>query len=175
MSTSITDPLRRAAELVTNTKASTTAAGAAADASTDADLLEARLKRDAFDSIGRIKPAVVRGVDFDAEVLAGDFFARQPPPLQGIAIARSEGMLAFYNRVGWRRAFLDEPLAPHVPEDGLAPLAERYHARTLHDLAYVHPKHFEKMLGKAGAASLWERLGRFGRAGDDAATGTPEA
>jgi len=31
----------------------------------------------------------------------------------------------------------------------------------MHDLAYVHPKHFEKMLGKAGAASLWESLRRF--------------
>ena len=51
-----------------------------------------------------------------------------------------------------------------MPEKGLEPLTERYHARTLHDLAYVHPKHFEKMLGKAGAASLWENLGRFGRA-----------
>lgn len=175
MNTPTIDPLRRAAELATGTRSSRDGDDATSDTPTDADALEHRLKRDAFDSIGRIKPAVVAGVDFDAEVLDGDFFARQPPPLQGIAIARSEGMLAFYNRVGWRRAFLDEPLAPHVPEDGLAPLAERYHARTLHDLAYVHPKHFEKMLGKAGAASLWERLGRFGRAGDDAATGTPEA
>ena len=151
MNLSIPDPLRRAAEIVTG-----------ADGS-DADALEARLKRDAFDSIARIKPAAVADVDFEREVLGGDFFARQPPPLQGIAIARSEGMLAFYHRVGWHRAFLDEPLGGHVPAEGLAPLAERYHARTLHDLAYVHPKHFEKMLGKAGAASLWENLARFGR------------
>lgn len=152
MSTPATDPLRRAAEIVTGGEGG------------DADALEHRLKRDAFDSIARIKPAAAAEVDFERDVLSGDFFARQPPPLQGIAIARSEGMLAFYNRVGWRRAFLDEPLAAHVPEEGLAPLAERYHARTLHDLAYVHPKHFEKMLGKAGAASLWENLGRFARA-----------
>ena len=58
-------------------------------------------------------------------------------------------------------AFLDESLSRCVPEEGLEPLAERYHAKTLHDLAYVHPKHFEKMLGKAGAASLWERLKQF--------------
>lgn len=166
MDTPPTDPLRRAAELVTGTRASR-GGGTGGARPTDADALEARLKRDAFDSIGRIKPAAVEGVHFDGDVLDGDFFARQPPPLQGIAIARSEGMLAFYNRVGWRRAFLDEPLEPHVPEDGLVPLVERYHARTLHDLAYVHPKHFEKMLGKAGAAALWERLGRFGRATDD--------
>jgi len=43
----------------------------------------------------------------------------------------------------------------------MEPLVERYHARNLHDLAYVHPKHFEKMLGKSGAASLWESLKRF--------------
>ena len=150
------DPLRRAAEI---------AAGGEGE---DADALEVRLKRDAFASIARIKPDAAADVDFEREVLAGDFFARLPPPLQGIAIARSEGMLAFYNRVGWRRAFLEEPLAGHVPAEGLATLAERYHAGTLHDLAYVHPKHFEKMLGKAGAASLWENLGRFGRAGPSA-------
>ena len=161
MNTPLADPLRRAAELVTAAPGDVRAA--------DVDALEARLKGDAFASIARIKPAATDGVDFDGDVLRGNFFARLPPPLQGIAIARSEGMLAFYNRVGWRRAFLDEPLAAHVPEEGLAPLAERYHARTLHDLAYVHPKHFEKMLGKAGAASLWERLGRFARAGDGGA------
>ena len=154
------DPLRRAAEIVTG------------GAGGDADALEARLKRDAFASIGRIKPAATAQADFARDALEGDFFAALPPPLQGIAIARSEGMLAFYNRVGWRRAFLDEPLAGHVPEEGLEPLAERYHARTLHDLAYVHPKHFERMLGKAGAASLWERLGRFARAADTGSDGT---
>ena len=156
MDTSIPDPLRRAAEIV------------AGGDEADADALERRLKRDAFTSVSRIKPASADGVDFERDVLRGDFFARQPPPLQGIAIARSEGMLAFYHRVGWRRAFLEEPLAGHVPEEGLAPLAERYHARTLHDLCYVHPKHFERLLGKAGAASLWERLGRFGRAAERA-------
>jgi len=31
----------------------------------------------------------------------------------------------------------------------------------LHDLAYVHPKHFEKILGKAGAASLWETIKQY--------------
>ena len=143
----VPDPLRRAAELVAG-------GGAAADA------LERRLKRDAFASVGRIKPAAVEGVDFEAEVLGGDFFAGLPAPLQGIAIARTEGVLAFYHRVGWHPGFLGAPLERCVPEEGLEPLRARYHASDLHDLAYVHPKHFEKMLGKTGAAALWETLGR---------------
>lgn len=149
------DPLRRAAELVTQGSAS---------AAEDARLLERRLKTDALASIGRIKPAAVAGVDIERDLVDGDFFATLAAPLQGIAIARSEGMRAFYRRVGWRRAFLDEPLESCVPDAALAPLKTRYHARTLHDLAYVHPKHFEKMLDKVGAAALWESLKRFGSA-----------
>jgi len=95
------------------------------------DQLEIRLKQDIFASIGRIN------------------------------IARCEGALAFYNRVGWHEAFLSTDLNSCVPAEGIEPLVERYHARNLHDLAYVHPKHFEKMLGKPGAASLWESLKRF--------------
>ena len=147
----VPDPLRRAAEIVAG-------AGPAADA------LERRLKGDAFASVGRIKPGAVEGVDFEADVLGGDFFAALPAPLQGIAIARTEGVLAFYHRVGWHPDFLGAPLEACVPEEGLEPLRTRYHANDLHDLAYVHPKHFEKMLGKPGAAALWETLKRH-RAG----------
>jgi len=146
MSESIPDPIRRAAEIVTNA---------------DSTLLEHRLKTDIFNSIGRIKPAVTQAVDLQRDVLAGAFFASLSPPLQGIAIARTEGTLAFYNRVGWHPAFLSSALDVCVPADGIEPLQNRYHAKHLHDLAYVHPKHFEKMLGKAGAASLWETLKRF--------------
>jgi len=149
------DPLRRAAELVT---------GATAAPDEDTDRLERRLKGDALASIGRIKPDLVEGVDLQRDLIDGDFFATLSAPLQGIAIARSEGMRAFYRRVGWRAAFLDEPLERCVPAEALQPLRQRYHARTLHDLAYVHPKHFEKLLDKPGAASLWESLKRFGGA-----------
>jgi len=140
------DPIAHAAELVSPG---------------DSLALEARIKRDVFASIGRIKPDVVAAADFDKDVLSGQFFVGLSAPLQGIAIARTEGVLAFYNRVGWNPAYLTTPLSVCVPEEGLEPLAARYHAETLHDLAYVHPKHFEKMLGKAGAASLWETLKRF--------------
>ena len=146
MTTSIPDPIKYAAQLVSQE---------------DADALERRVKLDVFSSISRIKPDAVAQVDFESDVMSGTFFESLSPPLQGIAIARTEGMLAFYNRVGWNPAFLDSGLDACVPEAGLSPLKERYHATTLHDLSYVHPKHFEKMLGKAEAASLWEELKRF--------------
>jgi len=141
------DPIRRTAELITQ-------------GSSDTDGLERRLKLDIFNSIGRIKPSLVVEVDFARDVIEGDFFSGLAAPLQGIAIARCEGALAFYNRIGWHPSLLDEALATCVPEEGLEPLSQRYHAATLHDLAYVHPKHFEKMLGKPGSASLWETLKR---------------
>jgi len=146
MNTEVHDPVRRAAELI---------------CPDSPDELEVRLKTDIFASIGRIKPAVTAKVDFDSEVMTGKFFSDLPAPLQGIAIARCEGALAFYNRVGWHAEYLSTELSICVPQEGIEPLTERYHAKTLHDLAYVHPKHFEKMLGKPGAASLWESLKRF--------------
>ena len=63
MNTPTIDPLRRAAELATGTRSSRDGDDATSDTPTDADALEHRLKRDAFDSIGRIKPAVVAGVE----------------------------------------------------------------------------------------------------------------
>ncbi len=144
------DPIRRTAELIT----------ASAGQANDDSALEYRLKQDIFNSIGRIKPDLVANVDFDNEVASGEFFADLSAPLQGIAIARCEGALAFYNRVGWHVSLLSAPLATCVPDEGLEPLSTRYHANTLHDLSYVHPKHFEKMLGKSGSASLWETLKR---------------
>jgi len=146
MSTDIQDPVRRTAELINPDSP---------------ELLELRLKQDIFASIGRIKPTMTASVDFDSEVMTGRFFSDLPAPLQGIAISRCEGTLAFYNRVGWHENYLSTDLSTCVPPEGIEPLVERYHARNLHDLAYVHPKHFEKMLGKPGAASLWESLKRF--------------
>jgi len=144
------DPIRRTAELVTHDSAS----------QSDTQELELRLKKDIFNSIGRIKPNLVKEVDFTKDVIDGDFFENLSAPLQGIAIARCEGALAFYNRIGWHKKMLVQSLDTCVPTEGQQPLAERYHATTLHDLAYVHPKHFEKMLGKPGSASLWETLKR---------------
>lgn len=146
MTTDVQDPIRRTAELI---------------CAESPDELELRLKKDIFTSIGRVKPAVTENVDFNAEVMSGTFFSNLIAPLQGIAIARCEGALAFYQRVGWHEHYLTTDLQSCVPPEGIEPLTERYHARHLHDLAYVHPKHFEKILGKPGAASLWETLKRF--------------
>lgn len=126
--------------------------------------LERRLKQDIIASIGRIKPALVKELDFEQDVMSGSVFPTFDAPVQGIAIAKVEGALAFYNRVGWRPEYLTEPLKTCVPSEGLDVLETRYHAKTLHDLSYVHPKHFEKMLGKTDAATLWESLKRFSRA-----------
>jgi len=152
MATDIPDPVKEAARLISG--------------SPEADL-ERRLKTDIVNSIARIKPDVVSDIDFEKDVMQGDFFSTLSAPLQGIAIARVEGALAFYNRVGWNPAFLSLPLNTCVVEEGLEPLTARYHAKTLHDLAYVHPKHFEKILGKPGAASLWESLKRTAALVDD--------
>jgi len=146
MTSPANDPVRHTAELIS---------------SADADAIEIRLKRDIFDSIGRIKPDITESADFERDVMRGQFFAQLPAPLQGIAIAKCEGALAFYNRIGWHEDFLQTPLEACVPPEGIEPLGQRYHATSLHDLSYVHPKHFEKMLGKPGAASLWETLKRY--------------
>ncbi len=144
--TTLIDPVRRTAELICG------------DNPVE---LETRLKRDIFNSIARIKPDTTENVDFDSDVMSGEFFSSLSPPLQGIAIARCEGTLAFYNRVGWHPSYLSETLSKVVPEDNIGTFETTYHARSLHDLAYVHPKHFVKILGKAGAASLWEKLKQF--------------
>lgn len=146
MTNAIPDPIRKAAELIS---------------AVDADAVETRLKQDIITSIGRIKPDLVRELDFESDVMRGQFFEKLNAPLQGIAIAKTEGALAFYNRVGWRTAYLETPLSSLIDPEHQEPLQQRYHANTLHDLAYVHPKHVEKIFGKTGAASFWESLKRF--------------
>lgn len=136
--------------------------GAAIVAGQDYEALERRLKTDIFNSLCRIKPEM-KSHDFETEIMTGELFPNLAAPLQGVAIARVEGTLAFYNRVGWHPQYLTEPLSTCVSDDEAAEtLQTRYHANTLHDLAYVHPKHFEKIMGKAGAAQLWEQMKRFG-------------
>jgi len=126
------------------------------------------------DPIRRTAELITANIDFDKDVIDGDFFADLPAPLQGIAISRCEGALAFYNRIGWHPDLLHTPLESCIAAENMDTLQQRYHAKDLHDLAYVHPKHFEKMLGKAGSASLWEELKRLVvniTSSDSAATG----
>jgi len=136
--------------------------GAAIVAGQDFETLERRLKTDIFNSLCRIKPEM-KSHDFESEIMTGKLFPDLAAPLQGVAIARVEGTLAFYNRVGWHPRYLTEPLSSCVSDaEAATTLQTRYHANTLHDLAYVHPKHFEKIMGKPGAAQLWENMKRFG-------------
>lgn len=129
--------------------------------------LERRLKTDIFSSLCRIKPELKQH-DFETEIMSGELFPNLAAPLQGIAIARVEGALAFYNRVGWSPEFIGASLQTCIDDaEKQEILATRYHATDMHDLAYVHPKHFEKIFGKVGAASLWERIKAFS---GDAAT-----
>ena len=142
----VLDPIRDGAKIVAGPEAST---------------LERRLKQDIFNSMCRIKPEL-KEHDFEADIMSGRLIPTLPAPLQGIAIARVEGALAFYNRVGWHPQFLDDPLESCLADDeNLSVLKQRYHASTMHDLSYVHPKHFEKIFGKTGAAKLWEDLKRY--------------
>ncbi len=157
MATDIPDPVKAATSIICGVHNTT---------------LERRLKQDIITSIGRIKPDIAAALDFESDVMSGDAFSTLSAPLQGIAIAKVEGALAFYNRVGWNPQFLQLPLETCISGDGVETLKKRYHARNLHDLAYVHPKHFEKMLGKAGAASMWEALKRQANTGSDEASGS---
>lgn len=145
-SAEVLDPIRDGARIV---------AGA------DSASLERRLKTDIFNSMCRIKPEL-KAHDFESEIMSGSLLPTLPAPLQGIAIARVEGALAFYNRVGWHPQFLEDRLESCLQEgEELNVLKQRYHASTMHDLSYVHPKHFEKIFGKTGAAKLWEDLKRY--------------
>ena len=121
---SVYDPIREGAKII---------------AGDDFQAIEHRLKTDIFASLCRIKPDL-RSHDFDTEIMQGTLIPTLSAPLQGVAIARMEGALSFYNRVGWHPQFLDDPLPVCVDDTSAAETLERrYHARTLHDLAYVHP------------------------------------
>ena len=112
----ILDPIRDAARIVSGEEYAA---------------LERRLKSDIFNSMCRIKPEM-KEHDFETEVMSGRLFPQLPAPLQGIAIARAEGTLAFYNRVGWHPKFLDDPLEACLSEgEGLDTLKQRYHAASM--------------------------------------------
>lgn len=124
-------------------------------------LLERRLKSDMFDAIVRIKPSVGENVSFEDDVMTGKFFEPLIPALQGIAVVRLENAISFYDRVGWRDAYLDKPIATVLTEFQVEKITEKISPKCLHDLAYVSHKHIEKMIGKTESARLWELLKTF--------------
>ncbi len=121
-------------------------------------MLEHRLKRDMFEAITRVKPALAEGVSIEQDVLSGKFFETLTPALQGIAVVKLENAISYYDRVGWRDAWLEMPLESALTDFQVGKIAEKTRPRDMHDVSYISHKHIEKMLGKIEAAKLWEQL-----------------
>lgn len=120
--------------------------------------LEHRLKQDMFDAICRVKPAVAEGVSIENDVLTGTFFEQLTPALQGIAVAKLENSIFFYDKIGWNESFLNTSLESTLTEFQIGKIHEKTQPKSLHDLAYISYKHIEKLMGKTESASYWERL-----------------
>lgn len=123
--------------------------------------LEHRLKRDMFQAITRVKPAVGENVSIEDDVLSGSFFETLTPPLQGIAVVKLENAISFYDRVGWRDAYLEKGIEEVLTSFQVEKITEKIAPTSLHDLSYVSHKHVEKMIGKIESARLWEHLKTF--------------
>jgi hypothetical protein len=120
--------------------------------------LERRLKLDMFHSITKVKPALADNVSVEEDVMSGEFFVHLPSALQGIAVVKLENAISFYDRIGWRDAYLELPLERALSEFQTTKIRERLSLGTLHELAYVSHKHIEKILGKIESGKLWEQL-----------------
>jgi len=131
---------------------------AARIAGKDHPALERRLKEDMFQAITRVKPDLAIGVDFDKDVMTGAFFEPLKSALQGIAVVKLENAISFYDRVGWKDAYLDKPLIDLLSQFQVEKITEKIELRSVHDLSYVSHKHVEKLLGKIESAKLWEML-----------------
>lgn len=124
-------------------------------------LLERRLKEDMFQAITRVKPDLADGIDFDKDVMSGAFFENLKSALQGIAVVKLENAISFYDRIGWRDAYLDKPLADLLTTFQLEKITEKIELKSVHDMSYVSHKHIDKLLGKIEAAKLWEMLKEY--------------
>ena len=120
--------------------------------------LEHRLKKDMFTSICGVKPELAEGVSIEEDVLTGKFFETLKPSLQGIAVAKLQNSIFFYDRVGWDESFLTRTPEGILSEFQLSKIQEKTKPACLHDLAYISYKHIEKMVGKTESASYWENL-----------------
>ena len=121
-------------------------------------VLERRLKENMFQAIIKVKPDLATGVDFDTDVMSGTFFENLKPALQGIAVVKLENAISFYDRIGWKDAYLDKPIADLLSPFQLDKINEKLDLQSVHDLSYVSHKHVDKLLGKIEAAKLWEML-----------------
>jgi len=120
--------------------------------------LERRLKQDMFEAITRVKPELANGVDFDNDIMTGAFFEHLKPALQGIAVVKLENAISFYDRIGWKDAYLDKPLTDLLTGFQIEKITEKLELRSVHDMSYISHKHIEKLLGKIESAKLWEML-----------------
>ncbi len=127
-------------------------------AGTENTELEHRLKRDMYASICKIKPQAAEGVSIEDDVLTGSFFEKLNPALQGIAVAKLENSIFFYDKIGWNETFLTKELQGTLTDFHISKIFEKAQPETLHDLAYISYKHIEKMMGKTESARYWEQL-----------------
>lgn len=127
-------------------------------AGTDNIELEHRLKRDMYAAICKIKPQAAEGVSIEDDVLTGKFFEILNPALQGIAVAKLENSIFFYDKIGWSESFLTKELQGTLTDFHISKINEKAKPDTLHDLAYISYKHIDKMMGKTESARYWEQL-----------------
>lgn len=120
--------------------------------------LERRLKLDMFNAITNVKPNLAENISVENDVMSGEFFTKLPAALQGIAVVKLENAISFYDRIGWRDAFLELPVENSLTEFQLNKITEKLAPKNLHDLSYISHKHIEKLLGKIESAQLWENL-----------------
>jgi len=139
----MTDPIKQTARRITGV---------------DHLALEHRLKKDMFESVCRVKPKLADDVSIDDDVLSGKFFETLSPSLQGIAVAKLENSIFFYDRVGWHELFLESALEGILTDFQISKILEKAKPNSLHDLAYISYKHIEKMMGKTEAENYWDNL-----------------
>jgi len=120
--------------------------------------LSDRMRRDLFEIISKLKPALAERDGLQQSIEDGSFFAELSPPLQGVCQLRLECALAFYNRVGWRDDFLELGPGVVLSQEQIAAVREKHPLESVHDLCYLPPKHLEKMLGKEEVPLMFDRV-----------------
>lgn len=120
--------------------------------------LERRLKLDMFNAITNVKPSLAENVSIEDDVMTGEFFVGLPSALQGIAVVKLENSISYYDRIGWKDAYLDMPIEHALTQFQASKINERLSLQNMHELAYVSHKHIEKILGKIESSKLWEHL-----------------
>ena len=123
--------------------------------------LERRLKIDMFNAITKVKPKLAEDISMEEDVMTGNFFSGLPAALQGIAVVKLENAISFYDRVGWRDAYLELPIESALTEFQTGKINEKLTLEDLHALSYVSHKHIEKLVVKIESAKIWENLKTF--------------